>query len=115
MIMTDIHKMVIVIYLLGISLIIAGMELVSRGVDSFQAGMILLPLFGVATGFSSLICDSVKSKKRIVWMLFSSFLVVGFVLLLFMMDALNLPLHWTGIPALVACLLILFFVSKKKA
>lgn len=101
------------IYLFGILHIYAGIDLGARGVNGLYAGAILIPLFGTAVGFFGILASENRNPRMILKYIATSVIIMSVVVAAVYLDFKGIPFHWTGIPALTLCLLLVYRMSRR--
>lgn len=106
-------KLFLVLYLIGIIIIYSGYELGRRGVSEIYAGMILIPLYGIVSGYIQLLLNS-GDRPRETGRLFIALFVAGiFITMTIILERSGVSYYWAGLPALAVTLGVIYRLSRK--
>ncbi|MCK4537826.1 MAG: hypothetical protein KAV42_03405 [Candidatus Krumholzibacteria bacterium] len=106
-------KLFLVLYLVGILIIYSGYELGRRGVSEIYAGMVLIPLYGIVSGYIELLLKG-GGQSRETGRLFIALFVAGiFITMTIILEKSGVSFYWTGLPALAVTLAVMYRLSKK--
>lgn len=100
------------IYLAGIVLIMAGIEMGARGVDEGSATLIVLPIYGVVIGIAETIRSWDERRMTIRRSLYFAIFVISMSILAATLHMRGVPYYWTGLPVLGICLVVGYFASR---
>jgi hypothetical protein len=113
--MTKSGKLFLLLYLVGILIIYSGYELGKRGVSELYAGMILIPLYGIVSGYIELLFKG-GGRSRETGRLFIALFVAGiFITMTIILEKSGVSYYWSGIPALAVTLAVMYRLSKKSS
>ena len=106
-------KLFLVLYLIGIIIIYSGYELGRRGLNEIYAGMILIPLYGIVSGYIELLLNG-GGRSRETGRLFIALFVAGiFITMTIILEKSGVSFYWAGFPALALTLGVLYRLSRK--
>ena len=106
-------KLFLVFYLIGILIIYSGYELGKRGVSEIYAAMVLIPLYGIVSGYIELLLSG-GGRSRETGRLFIALFVAGlFITMTIILEKSGVSFYWAGFPALAVTLGVIYRLSKK--
>lgn len=111
--MSPTHKMLTCIYLAGMLVFLAGVQTAENNIDVFHAMMILYPLYGIVIGYSWAIYYGKPGKRwLIIYSIYSSTVMLS-ALGLVVADMRGIPLYYSWIPFLAACVIAARHLVRK--
>lgn len=103
----------LMIYMSGVILFTAGIELGMRGVDKGGAMLIAFPIYGALIGIAEAIRWREETRIAIGRYLYFAIFVISISILAATMHMKGVSYYWTALPALGLCLLVGYLTSRR--